>query len=124
MDYEKRVIKNLANEFADLHDALMVIYDNIQDLEVPFKELCYYCEEMHGKTSIKVVLPALFPNDKELDYHGLEDVHNGDEASEIFPQIQFMKLDEANRVIDNLYKYCELDTLAMVKIYEKLKNAI
>ena len=124
MSFEKTVIKNLAKDFSDLRDTLMAIHDNIKDLEEPFLNMSYYCAGMNGRTTIKMVLPALFPDDRELDYHSLEDVHNGDEASTIFPLIETMPKEEADRVIENLYKYCELDTLAMVKIYEKLKENI
>lgn len=68
----------------------------------------------------KYVLPALFPNDPELDYHSLEDVHNGGEAMTIFPKIQFLEPKEQARVRANLLKYCCLDTYAMVKVLGKL----
>ena len=71
---------------------------------------------------IKSVLPAICPNDPELDYHELEGVHNGSEAMSIFPEIQFMEPDEQERVRRNLLAYCKLDTLAMVKVWEELKK--
>lgn len=80
----------------------------------------YYAKAMQGSYSIKYVLPALFPNDSELDYHSLEDVHNGGEAMTIFPKIQFMEPKEQARVRANLLKYCCLDTYAMVKVLGKL----
>lgn len=80
---------------------------------------------MGGSFSIKVVLPALFPNDPELDYHNLDgDVHNGSEAMNIYPMIAAMSADEQERARQSLLKYCELDTYAMVKVWEKLKEVV
>ena len=75
---------------------------------------------MGGSFSIKSVLPAIFPDDPELDYHNLEGVHNGGEAMTIFPKIQFMSPEEQKIARHNLLTYCELDTYAMVKVWEEL----
>jgi hypothetical protein len=77
---------------------------------------------MGGSFSIKSVLPALFPNDPELDYYNLEGVHNGGEAMTIFPKIQYMDPEEQAKTRENLLKYCQLDTYAMVKVWEDLKR--
>ena len=90
------------------------------DLLIPFQKGYYYNRAMGGSFSIKSVLPAIFPEDPALDYHNLEDVHNGSEAMSIFPQIQYMEPEEQERVRHNLLKYCELDTYAMVKVWEEL----
>ena len=58
----------------------MNIHDNIKDLEDPFSKRYYYTKTMGSSSSIKYVLPALFPDDPELDYHNLELIHNGGEA--------------------------------------------
>ncbi|MDO4497799.1 MAG: hypothetical protein Q4B58_08240 [Bacteroidales bacterium] len=58
-----------------------------------------------------------------LDYHNLEgDVHNGSEAMNIYPEIQYMSPEEQEKARQSLLKYCELDTYAMVKVWEKLKE--
>ena len=77
---------------------------------------------MFGSYSIKYVLPALFPNDETLDYHNLDEVHNGAEAMNAFQKLGKMSKEEQEKLRNNLLKYCELDTYAMVKIYEKLKK--
>ena len=69
------------------------------------------------------MLPAICPNDPELDYHELEGVHNGTEAMSVFPAIKDMEPEEAERTRKNLLAYCRLDTLAMVKVWEELKRA-
>lgn len=117
-------IKELAEAFPDLSFHLMNIHDNIHDLLTPFQSGFYYNRNMGGSYSIKSVLPALFPDDPTLDYHNLEGVHNGSEAMSIFPLIAEMPQKEQEQARKNLLKYCELDTLAMVKVWEKLKESI
>ena len=122
MKFEKMVIKELSEQFKDLKDNLLKIYDNIQDLMIPFKERMYYCKELEGSYSIKYVLPAMFPNNEELDYHKLPVVHNGSEAMSIFAELENYPKEEQEKIRYGLLKYCELDTLAMVRIWEELKE--
>lgn len=76
---------------------------------------------MGGSTSIKHVLPALCPNDPSLDYHNLDSrCQNGANAMTIFPKIKDMAPEEAAASREALLRYCELDTYAMVKVWEKL----
>ena len=124
MSFEKTVIKNLATLYSDLREQLMNIYSNIKDLMTPFKSRDYYTKEMHGSYSIKYVLPALFPNDTSLDYHNLNLVHNGSEAMNIYAHLGERSKEEQIIIKDSLLKYCCLDTYAMVKIYDKLKETI
>ena len=121
--FECTRIKELARAFPDLADHLLNIESNIVDLLVPFQSGYYYKREIGGSFSIKSVLPALFPDDPSLNYHNLEGVHNGAEAMSIFPKLQYMEEDERERARNNLLKYCELDTYAMVKVWQELKRA-
>ena len=122
MSFEKSVIKYLAECFPEYSEHLMNIHDNIKDLIVPFKGMDYYSKEMHGSFSIKHVLPSLFPNDPSLNYTNLDMVHNGSEAANSYLLLQTLKNEEYEELRKNMLKYCELDTYAMVKIYQKLKN--
>ena len=124
MMFEKMVIKNLANLYEDLKEHLMNIYDNMYDLMIPFKDRNYYTKEMEGSYSIKYVLPALFPNDESLNYHNLDMIHNGEEAMNMYANLEKYNKEEQQKIRECLLKYCELDTLAMVKIYEKLIETI
>ena len=124
MSFEKAQIRDLATLYPDLYDHLMNIHDNIRDLMIPFKKRMYYTKEMAGYYSIKIVLPALYPNDPNLDYNKLEGVHNGGEASSAFLAMQNMKGKELESKRAQLLKYCCLDTLAMVKVLEKLREAV
>jgi hypothetical protein len=113
-------IKELAEYFPDLAEHLLNIADNIQDLIIPFRAGHYYNRAMGGSFSIKSVLPAIYPDDPSLDYHNLEGVHNGGEAMDLFPRIKDLSIDEQITARHNLLKYCELDTYAMVKVWEEL----
>ena len=118
--FECTRLKELAEAFPDLKDHLLQIRDNIVDLLVPFQSGWYYNRAMGGSFSIKSVLPALFPDDPTLDYHNLEEIHNGSEAMNAFPAMEHMPPEEQNRIRCNLLKYCKLDTYAMVKVWQRL----
>lgn len=124
MGFEKNCIRSMAELFPDLSDNLMLIHDNIRDLMDPFKNGAYYLKEMKGSSSIKKVLPALFPQDPELDYCMLEGIHDGGEASNAFEHLAELPASEQMVVREQLLRYCELDTLAMVRIWERLKKTI
>ena len=85
------------------------------DLEDVFKRKDYYLEEFMGSSSIKYVLPAMFPDDEELNYKKFKYIHNGLEAASYLRKEKY-----DDNIRKNLLDYCFLDTLAMVKIHEKL----
>ena len=122
--FECARLNELALLFPDLAPHLLNIRSNIQDLLVPFRSGFYYNREMEGSFSIKSVLPALFPDDPELDYHNLDGIHNGGEAMTIFPKIKDMPPEETERTRRNLLAYCKLDTYALVKVFQKLQDVI
>lgn len=114
----------IARMYPDLKDEMDRINSNIVDFLEPFKQRKYYTKEMHGSASIKAVLPALYPDDPELDYHNLPVVHNGEEASEAFLNLKNKSKKEQKEIRHGLLVYCELDTLAMVKLWERFKEII
>lgn len=120
--FECSRIKELAETFPDLSNHLTNISNHIIDLLVPFRSGWYYNRAMGGSFSIKSVLPALFPNDPLLNYHNLNGIHNGGEAMNAFPAMEKMSAEEREITRRNLLKYCELDTYAMVKLWEELKR--
>ena len=117
--FEKSRIAELAEIFPDLSDKLLKIKDNIKDLLIPFHKGYYYNKAMKGSYSIKYVLPALYPDDESLDYSNLSLIHKGDEASNAFLSLKDKTPVEREKIRNALLKYCELDTYAMVKIWEK-----
>lgn len=116
--------REIARIYPDLAEELERINSNIVDFMEVFKQRVYYTKEMHGSASIKDVLPALYPNEPELDYHKLPVVHNGKEASETFLSLKGKTKEEQEKIRHGLLVYCELDTYAMVKIWEKFKEIV
>jgi len=122
MSFEKGVINRLAECYPHFSNELMNIHNNIKDLMLPFQNRDYYAKELAGSYSIKKVLPTLFPNDSELNYDLLPGVKNGTEAMNIFKNLASKSKEEQKSIRHGLREYCKLDTLAMVKIWEKLKE--
>ena len=120
--FERDRLVELADMYPDYADHLINIRDNIVDLEEPFSKRYFYMPEMKGKSSIKIVLPLLVP-DMEAAYKDLDVVHNGGEAMRIFPALQNMTdQDEIQRIRNGLLEYCKLDTFAMVKLLEVIRE--
>ena len=122
--FEEGRIERLAELFPEYYEHLMKIHDNIRDLEEPMRKKMYYNKLMEGSSSIKKVLPALFPNDPELNYHNLNEIHCGTEATEGFKRLRNLKGVQKKELKHNMLKYCELDTYAMVKVLERLKECV
>ncbi len=123
MSFEKRVIRRLAEIYPQISNELMAIHDNIKDLMVPFASKSYYHPKMQGSYSIKYVLPALVP-EFESAYKDLNLIHHGGEAMQAYEAMAYMPADEREAYKKALLAYCKLDTLAMVKVLEKLREVV
>jgi hypothetical protein len=124
MGFEKGVIRKLADMFDEFAVPLMKIHDNVQDLMTPFQKKDYYTPSMKGSYSIKNVLPALVP-DMAKAYKELYCVQNGGDAMQTYPRLATMEdREEVAKLREALLRYCELDTLAMVKILDKLNESV
>lgn len=123
--FEKGKIKDLAELFEDLSGDLLALNERFVDLAHPFQYKHYYHPKFNGRYSIKVVLPTLFPNDDELDYRKLGSIQNGGEAMEMFANLHLLKdKSKIDNIKKDLLNYCHLDTLAMVRIWEKLHELV
>ena len=121
--FECSRIKEMAAIFPDLSEHLLDIEEHIKDLLVPFQTGHFYLPAMGKSFSIKSVLPALFPDEPTLNYHNLDSrVQNGGDAMTIFPRIKDMPEEEQESTRKALLEYCKLDTWAMVKVWERLKE--
>jgi len=116
--FEKRILQDIIRDFPEFKKDLERIISRMQDLMVPFRKKLVYFPEMKGSYSIKNVLPALVPG---YGYSDLE-IADGGSASIAFQGL-FNQTDpesiETTR--QQLLNYCEMDTLAMVKILEAMK---
>ena len=118
--FERTRLNELAAIFPVYAEALQRITARMKDLMIPFEQRHYYTPEMKGSYSIKSVLPALVP---ALSYKDLE-IGSGGLASNSFESL-YDETDSGKigTIRSNLLKYCELDTLAMVRILEVLVAA-
>lgn len=116
--FEKTRNKELAAAYLDYNDFFTDLNERMIDLEIPFKKQWYVHPEFRGKSSIKRVLPVLAP---DHDYDQLN-IGNGVLANVKWHHMTDgrMDADEAAQTYEDLLAYCNLDTLAMVKIYERL----
>ena len=122
MSFECTRLKELAEIFPDLSEKLLAIRGNVRDLLDVFRNGYVYDRAMEGSFSIKKVLPALFPNNPNLDYHNLADVHNGGEATDTYLALRSMDKEERDRLRQSLLVYCKMDTMAMVMLWQRLQE--
>jgi len=121
--FEKTRIKELAIDFPQYTKELLNIRDGIVDLATPFSQKHYYHPDLKGKYSIKVVLPHLVPEMAKA-YKELELVQHGGDAMNTFPRLKEMNKEQCELYKDALLKYCELDTYAMVRVLDKLRELV
>ena len=111
--FEKGVIKGFIEAFPDIAEELGAIKKRLFDL-LPVTQRNYYHPDMKGSWSIKAVLPTV----SDLSYGDLSLVTAGTEAGirwleMIQPDIDATGKEELRQA---LLSYCELDTLAMVRL--------
>jgi len=118
--FERSRLQEIARDFPKYRKAALSIADRLVDLMIPFQQRLYYAPDMDGRYSIKKVLPALVP---ELSYGDLE-IQEGGTASAIFESMISGTFEgNATTTREHLLAYCKLDTLAMVRILEKLQKS-
>ncbi len=112
--------KEMAEMYPEHGDFLLGINDRMYDLMNPFSKGYYIHPDFHGSASIKNVLPALV-GDTELNYEHLP-ISKGDEAMLAWADVLTGCIpgERIEETRENLLRYCELDTLAMVRIWEVL----
>lgn len=118
-DYEKICIGRLCARLPEYADSLEIILNNLVDLEKPFARKYLVNRRMEGRSSLKKVLPALYPGDDSLNYKKMR-IKNGRQAEIVYTRLPTMSDAERERAVRDLRNYCALDTLAMIKLLEKL----
>ncbi len=118
--FEIGVLKRLAEFFPDKRAQVEQRITNFRDLMQPFKSRDIYPWQAKGSYSIKPILPLLAP---ELSYENLDGVANGGDAMEAWHKMSATDDPaEVERIRNELLKYCKLDTLAMVRILESVRE--
>jgi CRISPR/Cas system-associated exonuclease Cas4 (RecB family) len=115
--FEKTQNREMGMWFPDKAEFLNDLNNRMVDLEDVFKT-AYVDAQFDGSTSIKKVLPVVCP---ALNYKDLN-VQDGSLAMEAWERMIGAEGEEANQIANNLLRYCERDTLAMVEIYRFLKT--
>lgn len=118
--FEGKCNADLAEVNPALRPFLLGLNDRIYDLMEVFRRMEYLHDDFKGSYSIKNVLPVLCP---DLSYDGLE-VCNGAEAVVEYEKLIFENIpeDQKELKIKALLEYCKLDTYAMLKIFQTLKQ--
>lgn len=118
--FEKGRNTEMGNLFPAYRPFLDSVNERLYDLRVPFQKGHYQHPDFKGKTSLKSVLPVLAA---EVSYDDLI-IQNGMVATIKWHHATDGRMDEKTQAetFENLLKYCELDTLAMVKIMEVLQE--
>lgn len=118
--FERSRNEDMKRFFPEHEDYLDYMNCNMFDLEELFKE-AYMDYRFRGKTSIKYILPVMIP---DLSYEDLN-IKDGTSALDTWGrwvQSESLSEQEWQQTKQDLLDYCKLDTLAMVRIYEKLKE--
>lgn len=119
--FEKTVINGLISLFSDLKQELEGLVSRLVDL-CAILQRNYYHPDFHGSYSIKNVLPVMV---KGLNYDNMA-IGNGGDAVAQFAYLAKGKYsnNEAKKVRQDLLDYCKMDTLAMVKVWERLEELV
>ena len=120
--FEKGVNRNAAESYTEMAEQLLKVNDRIKDLGDSFKYLYYIDKKFHCSWSIKKVLPVICP---ECSYKELP-INHGDQASSEWIRMNDDSTapDEKAKIKENLLRYCELDTWAMVRIWQELQKEV
>ncbi len=118
--FEGKCNEDLAALCPDLSIFLHGITNRFYDLMEIFSKQLFVHRDFKGSYSIKAVLSVLVP---ALSYAHL-DIRDGGMACSTWKKMIFETQDASKKqeIAVSLRKYCELDTLAMVKILEALKG--
>ncbi len=114
--FEKSRISDLAERYPELAASLLNINGRVVDL-FPIARNRYYHPSQQGSWSIKAVLPAAVP---DLSYDQLTGVQDGGMAMEAFTEAisSDTSPDRKAEIEGQLLAYCQLDTLAMVRLWQ------
>lgn len=118
-NYEKTIVTKLGEDFPELQNKLTALSSRFIDLHALIRNY-YYHPDFHGSFSLKSVLPALVP---EMNYESLA-IQDGNHASSEYLRMinPATPAQEQKKIQKDLLTYCGHDTLAMVKMREKLIN--
>ncbi len=118
--FEGSRIRELAKLFPNHEERLLALTSRLTDLMKPFQNRWYYHPEFKGSYSIKNVLPVVCP---DLRYDKLV-IREGNAAGMVYAQLKLQDADTAAQQRGHLLAYCKMDTLAMIRVLEWLRQQV
>lgn len=118
--FEQNCNREMGRIYPEYSEIMSKANKRVLDLGEVFSKQMYVDYRFKGSWSLKNILPVMAP---ELSYKELE-IGNGTKAMQEWKRLVYEKVHpkEKETIIDNLLKYCALDTYAMIKIMESLKS--
>lgn len=116
--FEKGRNVEMASLAPEYNAFLYNLNDRVIDLKTPFSEEWFVDKDFFGSASIKAVLPVLEP---KLSYKELA-IGNGTTAQRVWMELvqQGQHQERREEILNDLRKYCELDTFAVLRIWKIL----
>jgi len=112
--------KRMAEIYPEFESFIENVNSRVFDLMEIFQKLYYVDNKAKGSYSIKKILPVF---DSTLDYKAMS-IGDGATAMSTWNKLVNKNDGEKDKIRNDLLRYCELDTLAMVRVLEGLKNLI
>lgn len=120
-DFERSLIRELAESFPEARDFLLGLEKRFWDLEDAFHQFFYH-RDFGGSVSIKKVLPFFAP---EMKYDKLAVKNGGQAQAQLFKLFGSGLSDfQREEIRRDLLTYCAQDSMAMVVIHQKLLEII
>ena len=117
--FERMVLRNFAELFADLKPKLELIIANMIDMMPLFEHRYFYDPKMRGSHSLKSVAPALDP----LAKYDMA-VKNGMDAINSYLTLSDAPKAEYAQTESALKEYCRQDTRSLALIYQRLTQMV
>lgn len=117
---EKVRIQEFAQLFPDLSKKLLSINERMEDLQLPFLSGTVYDTRMRGQWSLKSIMSMM----DDPGYQAL-DIRQGMDAVFQWRHLDYndeVDQEEKNKIIEDLKKYCGMDSYAMTVVYNWLKK--
>jgi len=114
--FEKKCNEDLAEANPHLSEFFITVNNRLYDLMEIFSKQMYVHKAFKGSASIKYVLPVMVPG---FSYSELN-IQDGGMALTGWKEM--FDSSRKDQISQDLLDYCELDTLAMVKILEAIKK--
>lgn len=108
-------IQEFADLYPDLKDKLLCINQRMEDMQIPFMSGIIYDTRMRGQWSLKVIMAMM----DDARYSDL-DINQGMEAVYQWRHLDYddeTPLEQKQKIIDDLKKYCGMDAYAMTVVY-------